>query len=46
MNSYVEEVFELKHVCTSIKVLCTVLDARYENQYLNKIMKNQCHNLT
>ena len=46
MNAYTEEICESDQFRTSNKLLCTILDAKYENSDLNKVMKNQCHHLT
>ena len=45
MHAYVEEIFELEQVCTSIKGLHTFLDAKYGKK-LNKVIKNQCQPFT
>ena len=29
-NAYIEEVFESENMCTSTKLLCIILDAKYE----------------
>ena len=46
MNESIYEVFGLNHIHTSTKQLRTILYATYETAYLNKVMKNQRHNLT
>ena len=46
VNAYVDKVYEQYQVRTSTKQLPTILDAKYENSYLNKLMKNQFQNLT
>ena len=46
MNAYTEEIYELEQVRTSTKRLCVILDAKYENTDLNKVMKNKCQHLT
>ena len=46
MNSYVEEINEPEQVRTSNKLLCTILDAKYEWEELNLVLKNQCQHLT
>ena len=45
MNSFIEELFQLEHVETSTKQLCTILGANYKKEDLKKVMKNQCQNL-
>ena len=45
MNTYVEEVFESEHVCTYTKRLYIILDSKYTNPDLHKVMKNQCKHL-
>ena len=45
LNAYVDEVYELKHVLTSTKILRTIVYAKYEKVDLNKVMKNQCQHL-
>ena len=37
-NDYVEEVYESDHVLTSTKRLRVILDAKYEREYLHKVM--------
>ena len=39
MNSYVEEIYKSEQFRTYTKLLCTVLYTKYENSYLNKVMK-------
>ena len=46
MNSYVEELYESEQVLNYNKRLCKILDAKYENSDLNKLMKTQCQQLT
>ena len=46
MNACVEELFESYHVRTSTKIEHTVLDGKYEDSNLNKVMKNQYQHLT
>ena len=46
MNAYADEVYESKQVFTSTKRLLVILDEKYENADLNKVMKNQCQHLT
>ena len=41
-NSYTEEIHELKQVRSSNKQFYVILDAKYENSDLNKVMKNKC----
>ena len=40
MNAYVGEVFELGHFHNSTGWLRKLLDAKYENSYLNKGLKS------
>ena len=37
---------ELEQVCTSTKLLHVILDAKYEEEDLNKVKENQCQHLT
>ena len=46
MNAYTEEIYESEHVCTATKLLCIILDAKYEKENLHKVMKTQCQHLT
>ena len=46
MNDYAEDILELEQVCTSTKQLHVTLDAKYVQEDLNKVMKNQCQHLT
>ena len=41
MNDYVEAICESEQVRTSTKLLRTILDAKYEKESLNKVMKNK-----
>ena len=45
-NDYVEEVYESEHVHTATKLLRVILDAKYENVDLIKVMETQCQHLT
>ena len=45
MNSFIEKVFKLEHIHTSTKMLCIILDDKYEKAHLNKVLKNECQNL-
>ena len=45
MDAYAEEVHELEPVRISTKLLCVILDAKYEKKALNKVMKNQSQHL-
>ena len=45
MNTYVEEINEPEQVCTSTKILRTILDNKYGKSDINKVMKNQCQHL-
>ena len=44
-NAYAEEIHKSEQVHTSNKILRVILDAKYKNEYLNEIMKNQCQHL-
>ena len=44
MNAHVEKLFESEHVRTSMKVLLTILYAKYEKPD-KQVIKNQCRNL-
>ena len=46
INDNSEEINKSEEVGTSTKQLSVVLDAKYKKAYLNKMMKNQCQNLT
>ena len=46
MNDYAVEIKELEQVHNYTKWLREILDAKYENSDLNKVMKNQCQYLT
>ena len=46
MNKNSEEIHESEQVHNSTKQLCVILDAKYENAYLNKVMENQCQHFT
>ena len=45
MNYYIEEIHESEQVRTSTKTLSLILDAKYENPYLNKVTTNKCQHL-
>ena len=45
-NAYIEEVYESEHVRTATKLLRVILNAKYENADLYKVMENQCQYLT
>ena len=45
-NSYVTEVYESEHVRNATKHLRLILDAKYEEADLHKVMENQCQHLT
>ena len=44
MNDYVEEIHESEQVRTST-IKSFILDAKYENPYLNKVTKNRCQHI-
>ena len=46
MNAYGEEIHELYQFRNYTKQLCVILDTKYEQIDLNKVMGNQCHHLT
>ena len=41
MDAYVEEVFDLETVRVSTKILCKIVDAKYEKSYSNKFTNIQ-----
>ena len=41
MSTYMKEVYEEEQVLTSTKQLCVILDAKYEKDDLNEVLKNQ-----
>ena len=41
----VEEVYELEHVRTATKQLRVILDEKYENSDLHKVMESRCQHL-
>ena len=45
-TAYAEEIRESEKVCTPAKLFHDILDAKHENSYLRKVMKNQCQHLT
>ena len=46
MNTYADKVCVSEQVRTYTKQLRTVLDAKYEKEDLNKLVKNKCQHLT
>ena len=36
-NAYVEELYEMKNICTSTKKLCIILDDKLKKINLNKV---------
>ena len=44
-NAYVDEVYDLEHVCTSTKLLRVILDAKYDKEDLRKFMETWCQHL-
>ena len=38
-DAYVEEVYESKHVRTTTKIFCVILDAKYDKTDLHKVME-------
>ena len=45
-NYYTGEVYESENVHTDTKQLRVILDAKYENAYLHKVMETKCQYLT
>ena len=45
-NAYIEELYESEYVHTDTKLLCVILDAKYEIADLHKVMENQFQHLT
>ena len=45
-NYYIKEVYESEHTRTTTKRLGVILDAKYEQLDLHKLMETQCRNLT
>ena len=45
-GAYVEEVYESEHVRTANKILRLILDVKYRNSDLHKVMGAQCQHLT
>ena len=45
-DAYVKEVYDSEHVRTATKGLHVILDAKYEQAYLNKVTETQCQHLT
>ena len=44
-NAHVEKVYESKHACTANKRLYLILNAKYKNVDLHKVMETQWQNL-
>ena len=44
INEYVQEVFELEHVCTSTKWLRTILGDKYWKIDINQLIKDKYQN--
>ena len=45
-DAYVEEVYDLKHVCTDTTLLRVILDTKYEKADLHKVMETQYQHIT
>ena len=45
-ETYIKDIYELEHVHTDTKLLCVLLDAKYEKADLHKVMETQCQHLT
>ena len=46
MNTHAEEINESEKFRTFTNRLCEIIDAKYEKEALNKVMKNHCQHLT
>ena len=45
-DDYVEEIYESEHVRAATKLLRVILDAKYENAELHKVLETQCQHFT
>ena len=46
MNTYVGEFFRSENMYSSTKIICAIIDAKYEKSGLNNVMKEQCQHIT
>ena len=46
MSQNIEEIYESKHVSSATIRLCVILDVKYKNADLHKVMETQCQHLT